>query len=89
MGRGFAAAGAAAFATCVVMSAGISHAAASDWAVVAAEERLLGSADETAREAALLVFTQQRQAGGTVTGSLADSLLAAGVPASTSLAALR
>jgi murein DD-endopeptidase MepM/ murein hydrolase activator NlpD len=67
------------------MSAG-SHAAASDWTVAAAaEERLLGSADETA----LLPYKRQLHAGGIVTGSLADSLIAAGVPASTSLEALR
>jgi murein DD-endopeptidase MepM/ murein hydrolase activator NlpD len=88
MGRGIAVAGAAAFLTCALASAG--HAAVSDWAdPVAAEERLLGSADEAAQQKALLTFTRQIGDSGIVTGSLADSLLVAGVPASTSIAALR
>jgi murein DD-endopeptidase MepM/ murein hydrolase activator NlpD len=89
MGRGIAAAGAAAFLTCAFASTG--HAAVSEWIDIAAaaEERLLGSADEAARDEALLSFKRQLAAGGVVTGSLADSLLAAGVPESTSLAALQ
>jgi murein DD-endopeptidase MepM/ murein hydrolase activator NlpD len=70
------------------MSAG--HAAVSEWVdPVAAEERLLGSADETARDKALLPFTRQLGASGIVTGSLADSMTVAGVPASSQLEALR
>ncbi len=88
MGRGCAAAGAAAILACVIASAG--HAAVSDWVdPVAAEERLLGSADEGAQQNALLTFTRQIGSGGIVTGSLADSMTVAGVPASTSLEALR
>jgi murein DD-endopeptidase MepM/ murein hydrolase activator NlpD len=72
----------------VLASAG--HAAVSEWAdPVAAEERLLGSADEAARQKELLTFTRQVGDGGVITGSLADSMVVAGVPASTSLAALR
>jgi murein DD-endopeptidase MepM/ murein hydrolase activator NlpD len=89
MGRGNAAAGAAAFLTCAFMSTG-GHAAVSDWIDVAAvEERLLGSATEAEQAKALLSFTRQLAGGGIVTGSLADSLLIAGVPESTSLAALQ
>src|SRR6476659_8874660 len=89
MGRGFAAAGAAALLASVALSAG-SHAAASDvFDAAAAADRLLGSADEAVRDATLLSYKRQLQAGGYVTGSLADALLAAGVPASTSLDALR
>lgn len=88
MGRGIAAAGAAALITCASVSAG--HAAVSEWTdPVAAEERLLGSADEAAQQKELLTFTRQVGDGGIVTGSLADSMVVAGVPASTSLAALR
>jgi murein DD-endopeptidase MepM/ murein hydrolase activator NlpD len=87
MGRGIAAAGAVAFLTCALASSG--HAAVSDWIdVAAAEERLLGSA-EPPREDALLPFKRQLSAAGVVTGSLQDSLLAAGVPISTSLEALQ
>jgi murein DD-endopeptidase MepM/ murein hydrolase activator NlpD len=88
MGRGIAVAGAAALLTCASVSAG--HAAVSDWAdPVTTEERLLGSADEAARHKELLTFRRQIGDGGVVTGSLADSMVVAGVPASTSLAALR
>lgn len=88
MGRGIAVAGATAILTFALTSAG--HAAVSDWGdSVAAEERLLGSADEPDQQKALLTFKRQIGDGGVVTGSLADSLLAAGVPASTSLGALR
>jgi murein DD-endopeptidase MepM/ murein hydrolase activator NlpD len=88
MGRGIAAAGVAAFITCVCASAG--HAAVSEWAdPVAAEERLLGSAEEAAQQKELLTFTRQIGDGGVVTGSLADSMVVAGVPASTSLGALK
>jgi murein DD-endopeptidase MepM/ murein hydrolase activator NlpD len=70
------------------MSAG--HAAVSEWVdPVAAEERLLGSVDETAQQKALLPFTRQLGASGIVTGSLADSMTVAGVPASSQLEALR
>lgn len=88
MGRGIAVAGAAALITCVLASAG--HAAVSDWAdPVAAEERLLGSADEAAQQKELLTFTRQIGDSGVITGSLVDSMVVAGVPASTSLAALQ
>ena len=88
MGRGIAVAGATALMTCVLASAG--HAAVSDWAdPVAAEERLLGSADEAAQQKELLTFTRQIGDSGIVTGSLADSMVVAGVPASTSLEALK
>jgi murein DD-endopeptidase MepM/ murein hydrolase activator NlpD len=72
----------------VNVSAG--HAAVSDWVdPVAAEERLLGSADEAAHQGQLLTFTRQIGDSGVVTGSLADSMLVAGVPPSTSLEALK
>lgn len=88
MGRGIAAAGAAAFLVCAFASAG--RAAVSEWVdPVAAEDRLLGSADEADRQKALLTFTRQIGDAGVITGSLADSMMAAGVPASTSLEALR
>ncbi len=58
-----------------------------DEATVAAE-RLLG-ADESALAPAHLPFTRQLSASGTVTGSLADSATAAGVPGATMLEALR
>ncbi|TMJ32489.1 MAG: hypothetical protein E6G95_01410 [Alphaproteobacteria bacterium] len=57
--------------------------------MAAAEERLLGSADQAARDDALLTFKRQLHAEGFVTGSLADSLAAAGVPPSTEFEALR
>ncbi|MBN9088742.1 MAG: M23 family metallopeptidase [Reyranella sp.] len=57
--------------------------------MAAAEERLLGPADEGARDQALLPFKRQLQASGFVTGSLADSLEIAGVPASSQLEALQ
>ena len=88
MGRGIAVAGAAALLTCAYVSAG--HAAVSEWAdPVAAEERLLGSPDEGAQQKELLTFTRQIGDSGIVTGSFADSLVVSGVPASTSLAALK
>jgi murein DD-endopeptidase MepM/ murein hydrolase activator NlpD len=88
MGRGIAVAGAAALITCAIASAG--HAAVSEWVdPVAAEERLLGSADEAAQQKELLAFTRQLGGGGVITGSLADSMVVAGVPASSSLPALR
>ena len=88
MGRGIAVAGAAALFMCASVSAG--HAAVSEWAdPVAAEERLLGSADEAAQQKELLAFTRQIGDGGIIIGSLADSMVVAGVPASTSLAALK
>jgi len=88
MGRGIAVAGAAALLTCANVSAG--HAAVSEWAdPVAAEERLLGSSDEAAQQKELLTYTRQIGDSGIVTGSLADSMVVAGVPASTSLAALK
>jgi murein DD-endopeptidase MepM/ murein hydrolase activator NlpD len=68
----------------------VGHAAVSDWVDAgAAEERLLGNADEAAQEKALLSFTRQIGDSGVVTGSLTDSMVVAGVPASTSLEALR
>jgi murein DD-endopeptidase MepM/ murein hydrolase activator NlpD len=59
-----------------------------DEATVAAE-RLLGGADEEAQARAILPFTRQLTASGSVTGSLADSIAAAGVPAATALEVLR
>jgi murein DD-endopeptidase MepM/ murein hydrolase activator NlpD len=88
MGRGITVAGATALFVCASFSVG--HAAVSDWVdAVSTEERLLGSADEAAREKALLTFKRQIGDSGIVTGSLADSMAVAGVPASTSLDALR
>ena len=88
MGRGTAAVGTAAFLVLTLVSTG--RAAVSDWVdIAAAEERLLGDADPSAHDQALLPFKRQLHAGGFVTGSLADSLLIAGVPASTSLDALQ
>jgi murein DD-endopeptidase MepM/ murein hydrolase activator NlpD len=88
MGRGIAAVGTAAFLAFGFVSTG--RAAVSDWVdVAAAEERLLGPADEGARDQALLPFRRQLQASGFVTGSLADSLEIAGVPASSQLEALQ
>src|SRR3954470_13149204 len=88
MGRGIAAAGAAAFLTCAFAPTG--HAAVSDWIdVAAAEERLLGDVDQATHDKALLAFTRQLGSGGIVTGTLTDSLDAAGVPSSTTLEALR
>lgn len=88
MGRGIAAAGAAAFLTFACAPTG--HAAVSDWIDVAAvEERLLGDINQATHDKSLLPFTRQLGTGGTVTGTLADSLDAAGVPASTTLEALR
>ena len=89
MGRGTAAVvGTAAFITCALASTG--QAAAFDGVdVVAAEERLLGSIDEAACNQDLLSYKRELAASGVITGSLVDSLVAAGVPASTSLDALR
>src|SRR6187455_2415730 len=88
MGRVIAAVGTAALVTCVLAPTG--HAAVSDWTdVAAAEERLLGSADEAACNQDLLSYKRELPASGVITGSLADSLIAAGVPASSSLDALR
>ncbi len=58
-----------------------------DEATVAAE-RLLG-ADESTLAPAHLPFTRQLSVSGTVTGSLADSVAAAGVPTATMLEPLR
>jgi len=89
MGRGTAAVvGTAAFLMCALASTG--QAAAFDGVdVVAAEERLLGSIDEAACNQDLLSYKRELAASGVITGSLVDSLVAAGVPASTSLDALR
>jgi len=54
-----------------------------------AEEQMLGADDEEARAQALLPFTRSLSASGTVTGSLAGSTAAAGVPPAGMLAALR
>jgi murein DD-endopeptidase MepM/ murein hydrolase activator NlpD len=54
-----------------------------------AAERLLGAPDEEAQAQALLPFTRSLSARGTVTGSLAASTAAAGVPPAAMLAALR
>lgn len=88
MGRGIAAVGTAAFLVLTFVSTG--RAAVSDWIDVAAvEERLLGPADDAADDRSLLPFKRQLHADGFVTGSLADSLEIAGVPASTQLEALQ
>src|SRR6185436_20171289 len=88
MGRSIAAAGAAAFLTCAFVPTG--YAGVSDSIDLAAvEERLLGDVDHATHDKGLLAFTRQLGTGGTVTGTLADSLAVAGVPASTTLEALR
>jgi murein DD-endopeptidase MepM/ murein hydrolase activator NlpD len=88
MGRGIATVGAVAFLTCALASTG--HAAVSDWIDVAAvEERLLGDVNQATHGKDLLAFTRRLGTGGIVTGTLADSLDAAGAPASTTLEALR
>lgn len=58
---------------------------------IMAETRLLGSGDEEAETQArdLLPFTRSLGAGGTVTGSLADSAATAGMPRAAMLEALR
>jgi murein DD-endopeptidase MepM/ murein hydrolase activator NlpD len=56
---------------------------------IAAEQRLLGSDDDEARRRALLPFTRALGASGTVSGSLADSAAAAGVPRAAMLEALQ
>jgi murein DD-endopeptidase MepM/ murein hydrolase activator NlpD len=53
------------------------------------QERLLGAADAAERTRDLLLFTRQLSAGSAITGSLADSLAAVGVPPATALAGLR
>src|SRR5215211_1589399 len=53
------------------------------------EQRLLGSGDEDARARDLLPFTRSFGASGSVTGSLAESTAAAGVPAAAMLEAAR
>jgi hypothetical protein len=53
------------------------------------EDRLLGSADEDARDRDLLPFTRSFGASGVVAGSLADSAAAAGVPPAAMIDALR
>src|SRR5688572_2473538 len=52
-------------------------------------ERLLGSGDEEAQARALLPFTRSLGTDGVVAGSLAESIAAAGVPASAMLEPLR
>jgi murein DD-endopeptidase MepM/ murein hydrolase activator NlpD len=89
MRRGVAAVGAAAY---VVFGTALpGDAGALPWVDdgAAAEERLLGAADDAERAKTLLRFTRELGVGGVVTGSLADSLAIAGVPAATSLDALR
>ncbi len=54
-----------------------------------AEEQILGAADEETRAQELLPFTRSLSASGTVTGSLAESTAAAGIPPAAMLAALR
>lgn len=88
MRRGVAAAGAAAFIWCGWTSTGFAAVIDVPESVDSGDERLLGSADEDAAYKALLPFTRQLSASSVVTGSLADSLAAAGVPAATSLEAL-
>jgi hypothetical protein len=81
--------GAAAFLVCTFASTAGWAAVSDRIDVAAAEERMLGSADDGARDEALLPFKRQLGAGGFVTGSLADSLAIAGVPGSTALEALQ
>lgn len=88
MGRGIAAVGTAALLVFFFNTTG--RAAVSDWVdAAAAEERLLGSAVDVAAAQSLLPFKRQLHARGFVTGSLADSLEIAGVPASSQLEALQ
>src|SRR3954469_9051025 len=56
---------------------------------ITAEQRLLGSGDEEERTQELLPFTRSLGASGVVTGSLADSAAAAGVPRAAMVEALR
>jgi murein DD-endopeptidase MepM/ murein hydrolase activator NlpD len=56
---------------------------------IAAEQRLLGSADEDARARELLPFTRTYGADGTMLGTLAESTAEAGVPRAAMLSALR
>ena len=76
---------AAAFAASLLL-ASVSAALAADEARVA-EERLLGSADETSQVAAYQPFTREIAAAGVVGRSLDAALAEAGVPAATMLEA--
>jgi murein DD-endopeptidase MepM/ murein hydrolase activator NlpD len=76
---------AAAFAASLLL-ASVSAALAADVARVA-EERLLGSADETSQVAAYQPFTREIAAAGVVGRSLDAALAEAGVPAATMLEA--
>jgi len=78
---------AAAFAVLLVLGS-MSEGIAADGAV-AAEERLLGSADEEARYFACQPFTREIAASGVISGSLDASLAEAGVPAAAMLGAGR
>ena len=85
--KSWGAALAAFFAGLAAMPAG-AHSEDSSEAIVAAE-RLLGSADDQARMQELLPFTRTFGVSGTIEDSLAESALAAGVPASTMVEVLR
>jgi murein DD-endopeptidase MepM/ murein hydrolase activator NlpD len=78
---------AAAFAVSLVLGS-MSEGIAADGAL-AAEERLLGSADEEARYLARQPFTREIAASGVISGSFDASLAEAGVPAATMLGARR
>jgi murein DD-endopeptidase MepM/ murein hydrolase activator NlpD len=78
---------AAALAVSLVLGS-VSEGIAADSAL-AAEERLLGSADEDARYLACLPFTREIAASGVISGSLTASLAEAGVPAAVMLGARR
>jgi murein DD-endopeptidase MepM/ murein hydrolase activator NlpD len=89
MRRGVAAVGAAAFVWCGLTTAAFAVAVDCLDHPATVEEQLLGSADEGERAQAILPFTRQLSVDSFVTGSLADSLAAAGVPPSASLEAVR
>ena len=77
----------AAFAALIVLgSAAVSNAAQGS---SIEEQRLLGQEDEEAAFLALLPFTREKTVSGEVSGSLAASLARMGVPAATTLGALR
>lgn len=84
-----AVAGAAAFLSFGAAAPGHATGLASGDDALVEEERLLGCNKEADRTRDLQLFTRQLSAGTAITGSLADSLAAAGVPAATTLEALK
>jgi murein DD-endopeptidase MepM/ murein hydrolase activator NlpD len=79
---------AAFFLSLCATSPGIAQSASTAEATIE-EHRLLGSADEEARERELLPFTRSFGASGLVAGSLAESAAAARVPPAAMIEALR